>query len=661
MPIAIRRRVLIVVMAIFASIAHGAPPPIEAFGALPAIGDASLSPNGTSVVWSANQGNDTNVIVVDLTNNKVRRQIAVGAEYKLRDLEWADDDIVLMKLSQTESARYTNADRYRLEFYRTVAIDLKTGQATVLLMNDGARGLVNTGRIQALHTHKPKTIYMSSLDYSATAARGVVDSRLQAKRSDTGWIDVLFEVNTLTGKGKALERGTAYTLDWAVDPTGTKIARSEWNPEGFGYRVQVKRGASWVDVFARPKGPPLSIYGMNAEGTAIVAVGPDDKDRVVVFEIAIDGSGARVLYQHAESDIQYLITDRFTGVPVAAVPEHADSELYWLSSKAKARHDAVVRSFKGSRAEIYDESRDGKRVLARVDGVAKPGVYYLIDFEKRSADIVGEEYPALANVALGAMKRLTYTARDGTQIPAFLTLPPVSDGKNVPMVVLPHGGPHSQDDFAFDWWAQFLASRGYAVLQPQFRGSTGYGVAFEQAGYRQWGLRMQDDITDGVKAMVEQGVAHPARICIVGASYGGYAALAGAAFTPDLYRCAVSYAGISSIPQMLASDRVRWGEDHPSYIELVKRVGDPLDPALLASSPISAVERIKAPVLLIHGLDDIVVPAAQSGNIARALADRGANVRYVKLTGEDHWLSRASTRQQLLAEIEKFLAEHLAR
>jgi dipeptidyl aminopeptidase/acylaminoacyl peptidase len=178
-------------------------------------------------------------------------------------------------------------------------------------------------------------------------------------------------------------------------------------------------------------------------------------------------------------------------------------------------------------------------------------VFYLVDFATGRADIAGESYPGLAGVTLGEVRFIDYAARDDVEIPAFLTLPPGLGEKNLPLVVLPHGGPHAHDTGDFNWWTQFLATRGYAVLQPQFRGSTGYGAAHRKAGYGQWGGLMQDDVTDGVKAMIKNGLADPARICIAGASYGGYAALAGAAFTPEMYACAISVNGISDLPALL--------------------------------------------------------------------------------------------------------------
>jgi dipeptidyl aminopeptidase/acylaminoacyl peptidase len=300
-----------------------------------------------------------------------------------------------------------------------------------------------------------------------------------------------------------------------------------------------------------------------------------------------------------------------------------------------------------------------KRVLVQVSSGSSPAVYQLVDFDRGRADIVAEQYPDLARAKLGEVRYLDYPARDGTRIPAYLTLPPGATERSLPLVVLPHGGPESSDDEGFDWLSQFLATRGYAVLRPQFRGSTGLGEQFRLAGYRQWGLRMQDDVTDGVAHLVTTGLADPKKVCIVGASYGGYAALAGAAFTPDLYACAVSIAGISDLPAMLTDLRLDHGEDTDSLHYWYDHIGPPSDPNVVARSPARNAAAVVAPVLLIHGIDDSVVRIRQSEIMSRGLEQLGKPVTFVRLDGEDHWLSREATRQRVLQELEAFLGTHL--
>jgi dipeptidyl aminopeptidase/acylaminoacyl peptidase len=308
---------------------------------------------------------------------------------------------------------------------------------------------------------------------------------------------------------------------------------------------------------------------------------------------------------------------------------------------------------------LRSSSRDAKRVLVKVSTPSTPAMYYLVDFAKGTADIAGEEYPTLAQVPMGELRAITYKARDGQEIPAYLTLPPSAPEQALPMIVLPHGGPEARDYPEFDWLAQFLATRGYVVLQPQFRGSTGFGEAFRLAGYRQWGRLMQDDVTDGVRAMVDQKIADPSRICIVGASYGGYAALAGAAYTNSLYRCAVSISGVSDLPKFIQYQTAQYGDESDAVSDWRDLIGSPLSADVVNRSPARAAVNVTASVLLIHGLDDTVVPFEQSKAMDAAMKAAGKQCRLVTLKAEDHWLSRSDTRTQVLTELEQFLAENL--
>ncbi|HZF16810.1 MAG TPA: alpha/beta fold hydrolase [Steroidobacteraceae bacterium] len=639
--------------------AAGAPPPAEAFASLPAVSDVTLSPSGNLLAWADRSGAEERVVIFDLAAGKIRHQLAIGHEMKLRYINWADDQIALVELSQTEKHRSTNDDRYRYEFFRILAIDVDSGKGHVLLMTQGAQQLVTGATLEAFYTDKPKTVIMSTLDYAIGEARSEMGTRLAGKEEDSPWVSKLFEVDTLTGKGKPIETGSQFTRQWVIDSAGHCVGRSEWNPKANNYRVLANRTAGWKEIYARKDGAQLTLHGVTEDGAAIIAIGPNDAGRQVLYSVALDGSGARVLFEDPQYDVSAVDRDRFTRAPVGVWLGGPTQEIHWFDPKAKARADSVSRAFKGRTVQIYGRSQDGKRVLARVDSPSKPSVYYLVDFNRHAADIAGEEYPALADAQLGEMRATSYKARDGTSIPAYLTVPPGSNGKNLPLVVLVHGGPYARDDFAFDWWAQFMATRGYAVLQPQFRGSTGYGDAFESAGYRQWGGLMQDDVSDGVKALVEDGTADAKRVCIVGASYGGYAALAGAAFTPDLYKCAVSVSGVSDLPALLGSEKEKWGRDDPDYLDQVKRIGSPLDPVLAQRSPVHAAEKIRIPILLIHGQDDTVVPIAQSQAMAHALEQAHKQCTFVKLSGEDHWMSGAKTRLEIMQEIEKFLAANL--
>jgi dipeptidyl aminopeptidase/acylaminoacyl peptidase len=246
-------------------------------------------------------------------------------------------------------------------------------------------------------------------------------------------------------------------------------------------------------------------------------------------------------------------------------------------------------------------------------------------------------------------------------IPAYLTLPRGIPAKNLPLIVLPHDGPAARDTYGFDWWAQAMASHGYAVLQPEFRGSDDLGWDFLSAGFGQWGRKMQTDLSDGVRALAAQGTIDPKRVCIVGRSYGGYAALAGATLDTGVYRCAASLAGISDLRGMLRHVNLRYDtDDNPASRFWLRYLGAASDddPVLDQLSPIRHVDKVTIPILLIHGEDDTVVPIEQSEAMNDALEAAKKDVTFVKLAHEDHWLSRAETREQMLDALMDFLAKN---
>jgi dipeptidyl aminopeptidase/acylaminoacyl peptidase len=306
-------------------------------------------------------------------------------------------------------------------------------------------------------------------------------------------------------------------------------------------------------------------------------------------------------------------------------------------------------------------SDDRTRFVVFADSKTSPPVWYLFDKPRKELSLLGEAYPALKGVALGATRWITYKARDGLEIPAYLTLPPGAPerGAKAPLIVLPHGGPGARDGYGFDYLAQFLATRGYAVLQPQFRGSWGFGKAFEDAGRGEWGGKMQTDLLDGIAAVAASGDADPARVCIVGASYGGYAALAGVSLHPEAYRCAASIAGISDLGLFLVEAKRIYGEDGAGMEAWRTILGDAPTPKLTAASPARQAASIRVPVLLIHGDKDTVVPIEQSQIMAQAMKQAGKPVEFVTLADENHYLTKSATRTQTLQALEVFLAKNL--
>lgn len=604
----------------------------EAFGALPQVSDVVISPDGSTLAWQDESADLPQVEVFDVATRHVRLRERIESGMKLRWLHWSDSHTLLFEVSLTDKTAIRSKDRF--EFFRVFALDIDSGARHLLLMQDGSRPLVTGASVLLTRTPKPHTIIMSSLDNVG------------------GWILSLYEVDTRTGRGSVLEHGNSETGQWVVNQDGRAMARADWTPYDDVYRVMARDGHGWREIFREQKHGQLALGGLTANGAAVVVLSSAAHGRARLLALPLDGSAAHVLLEDTDTDVEEVIGD-LGSVPVAARFGGARQEIRWFDAPSEQRHRALERAFPGRRVRLYSESSDHERVIAAVDSPSTATIYYLVDFRTHQADIAGEEYPALAAAALGEMRAINYAARDGTQIAAYLTLPPGRDPHALPLVVLPHGGPEARDDYAFDWWSQFLATRGYAVLQPQFRGSTGFGNDFRLAGHKQWGRLMQDDVTDAVKFVVSQGIADARRVCIVGASYGGYAALAGAAFTPELYACAASVNGISNLPELIGYDAEHSGSSD------AETIGESTDPQVLATSPIKAAARVRAPVLVMYCGDDTVVPPSQSENMARALREQGKSVELVKLEGDDHWLSRGATRVRMLKELETFLASQL--
>lgn len=633
-------------------------PPAEAFGAKPAQTDLTLSPDGHWLAWSDHTSAQARVIIFDLLGRKSQRAVGVPDPAKISSLHWTDNETLLVTLRATREKKVS--DEATEEFYRTMAVDAAGGPGRMLLMSDMLRAHVTAARLLKAHTTKPKSVIMETLDLSGTAGHDEIGTRLAGHRADSYWISAVFDVDTRTGKGSIVERGTQFTDDWVIDRDGRVVARSEWDGYKQQYRVLAKAGLGWKELYHREDGSKLDLVGLHPTGGAIVAIGANGGPHQAVWSLPLDGSPIAAILQDPDNDFDHIVKDQTTGEIVGAHLGGVKNTIEWFGAADKQRSEAMTKSFPNRVVTYFGTAADGQQTLVGVETRSNPLVYYIINFATHKAEIAGEEYPALANAVLGTVKEISYKARDGTSIPAFLTLPPGSTGKGLPLVVLPHGGPEAQDLPEFDWLSQFLATRGYAVLQPEFRGSTGYGESFRLAGYRQWGALMQDDVTDGVRAMIEQGIADPKRVAIVGASYGGYAALAGAAFTPELYTCAISISGVSDLPAMLGEAQ-RWpqAKEYDTVAYWRKSIGAIDDPKLIERSPIHAVTGIRAPILLIHGTGDSVVPISQTERMAHELQAAGKSVKYVKLEGEDHWMSRGEDRIRILKELDAFLHEHL--
>ena len=312
----------------------------------------------------------------------------------------------------------------------------------------------------------------------------------------------------------------------------------------------------------------------------------------------------------------------------------------------------VEKALPNTELDIVSESLEKDKYVFRSYSDVKPPEYQLLNLKEPSLKYLGSEYSELENYTLASMESVSYKARDGLEIPAFLTLPVGAEKENLPLVVYPHGGPWAHDEWGFDNYVQFMASRGYAVFQPQFRGSTNYGIEHEEAGYKQWGYAIQDDITDGVQWLIDEGVVDPERICIVGSSFGGYAAAVGIAKTPELYQCAVSINGVFNLKSFIDSSR------QLLYKTINRAMWNNRDEAE-AVSPYHLVDNIKAPLLIIAGTRDTVVPYKQSKKMYKKMKKAGKDVELIKLTDGEHWRTNEKHEIKKMEALERFLDEHI--
>jgi dipeptidyl aminopeptidase/acylaminoacyl peptidase len=650
-------RAALAALAATLNVAYAAPAPVEAYARRPAMIDVDLNPAGTRLAFLEDIGTGARVVIHDLVAKKDIRTLNTSKNLTLHSVVWANDETLLVHESATEALTAGVRDVY--EFYRWVAVDASGGKDRLLLMKGGERMWVTGADLVRRRTPKPGKVLMSTLDFSAANYRQSTGSRLVGGRKDDGWISNLYEVDLATGDGRIIESGTPFTIDWLVDETGERIVRADFNPKLDQYTVAVKQGGGWKKVYEVAKCGRLTLVEIVPADHSVSALGePCGASHAKLVALPLDGSGMRVVAEHPTKEVEGILRDPYDQRLLGYSLGGNARSVHWLDARDEKRAAGLRRTFANSDVRLISRSANGRRVVVVTENASQPPIYFLVDYDAKTADIINETYPKLTGVKLGEVREFEYEARDNYALFAYLTLPPEGGDNQLPLIVMPHGGPESRDEPGFNWLPQFLASRGYAVLQPQFRGSSGFGKAHADAGRRQWGLRMQDDLTDGVRAAIAQGIADPKRVCIVGWSYGGYAALAGAAFTPELYACAASVAGLSNLPSMLSYEENRANESN-ALAYWKNHIGAASDPVVIARSPSRHAATVRAPILLLHGTDDAVVPVEQSRLMARALEAAKKPFELVELPGDDHYLHDSVTRVKMATELERFLAKHL--
>tara|TARA_B100000214_G_scaffold373566_1_gene354157 strand:- start:1660 stop:3486 length:1827 start_codon:yes stop_codon:yes gene_type:complete len=385
------------------------------------------------------------------------------------------------------------------------------------------------------------------------------------------------------------------------------------------------------------------------------------RDKIAIFEFdLIKSKEGRLIFEHDEVDVSNLLFSRKRKVLTGVSYTVAKNEMIFFDKWREEIQQQLEKKLPGYEVVITSFSKDEAEAVVVTYSDKSRGTYYHYEVNKNKLTELGKVSPWLNEKNMSEMKPIKYKSRDGLTINGYLTLPKGTNGKNLPVVVNPHGGPWARDNWGYKSEIQFLANRGFAVFQMNFRGSTGYGREFWEKSFKEWGKSMQDDITDGVNWLIDEEIADPDRIAIYGASYGGYATLAGLAFTPDLYACGVDYVGVSSLFTFM--------ESMPPYWELYRSmmyemVGHPeKDKKLLASaSPLLHIDKIKAPLFIAQGANDPRVVKAESDQIVAALKNAGIDVPYMVKDDEGHGFYNEENQFDFYREMEKFLTKHIGR
>lgn len=607
----------------------GAPPPLEVFGQLPEVQHVDLSPDGRHAAMIATRAGQRYLVDLDLTTEKTVAQ-PLG-DIKARDVKWVGNRHVALVKSWTSGPAYASV--LKAEIFTINLQDMVTGKSRQLfyLMSEDVVGPYVTGDIHVVKDER---------DYRVTASTFT-------DINEGGYLLYSFGAND--NQTEQLDHAGRNVIEWVLTPDGKPFARSEYDTDRKMWRLAFRSGRAWTGGREVPATVDLpNMSGLGRDGQSVVVF----QEGAGFFEVSPDGTTGALESGTYSSPLFHPVTKRFNGF--ASHGGWVDYD--FLDPDMKALPAKVAKAMPGYRTQFTAFAENPQKLIVYGEGPGDAGSYTFIDFATGASVPVGSTYPDIPEAWVPVKQAIKYKAVDGLEIEAYLTLPPGRDAKSLPLIVLPHGGPETRDDLSFEWDVAAYASRGYAVLQPNFRGSAGYGADFVAAGHGEFGRKMQSDLSDGVRHLVSSGVIDATRVCIVGYSYGGYAALAGAAFEKT-YRCAASYAGLSDLPAFASYISTKTdGDKSAGSLYLRRYLGDMASQA--AVSPARHAADVDIPVLIVHGRDDTTVPVMQALTMRNALKAAGKAHEYVELKGEDHYLSRAETRLQMLKAVVTFVEKH---
>ena len=615
--------------------------PVEAFASLPDVSRMELSPDGkhtVSLVRMTGEGKSATVVHVhNIEQDQATYPLyASNEKFVINWVQWANNRYLLV------SARFP-ATRYGVPTTETrlLSIDIESGKSSSVLS-------------ERFLSRQPW--YPQFHDRIVDILPADENNILLALSSKSAESSGLIKVDVTKFRRSHVEGDRQHFVDWVTDRQNR--VRIGIRREDTEYQIQHRAidAGRWetlweFESFAEDQVWPL---GFDRDPN-LLYVNAYHEGRLAIFKVDLNDAGLarELVFASPEYDVAGgLIYSHVKQAVIGTTFSEGGGYTFW-DKEYQTLQRGIDKALPDTNNIVYSFSDDERRYIVLATSDSDAGSFYLGDRDEKSLRLMAYRYRALAPERMSPKQAIRYQARDGLTIEAYLTVPKGSGEDLLPAIVFPHGGPISFDDGGFDYWTQYFASRGYAVLQMNFRGSGGYGYDFMKAGLKNWGLEMQNDVEDGTRWLIEEGIADPERICIVGASYGGYAALMEAAGNPGLYRCAVSFAGVTDVADLVTSQR--W---YTNYEVVKEQVGSDLR-ALRNRSPLNLAERIDIPVLLAHGSKDRSVRVRHSRRMHRALEKADKMTAYVEFKDGDHYLSNEAHRLEFFRAMDAFLGEYL--
>ena len=608
--------------------------PIEQFAASDAASSPSLSPDGTHLAYITHEKGKSYIMMYDISRQDSRPLLSGDAQaFTVSWCRFKNDERLLCSFHGVDYQEGRPFGSSRL-----VAMNTDGSHVKVLFQNGDASDAQFQDHILHWLPDDPHNVVIQLDD-------------------DGDVYPSVFKLDVYSGARRLLQPQRSPVVSWMTDRTG--VVRF-----GFGYKsaetsaVYITRAdekAPWrvLEKFHLYDDKHFSPLGFGVRPNELLVSAPNNgRDAVWEFDLN-ETDNVQLVFANSEVDVDNSIHWPVDGHLLGFRYETDRPHAFYIDGLAQQVEATLQKVLPDRFSTIIGASRDGKRLLISTYSDVKPEAYYLLDIAAGKFSILASSNPQLEKAELAPMKTVSIPVGD-VKIPGYLTVPVGKTARNLPTVVLPHGGPYARDSWGYDPLVQMMANRGYAVLQMNFRGSTGYGSAWFDAGWRGWGSVIHDDITAGAKWLVSEGIADPKRMCIVGWSYGGYAALLGVVKEPDLYKCAASIAGVSDLNQLKTQERFFYG----GLVSARESIGANKD-ELKEISPLRQADRIKVPVLLVHGSADFTVLVSHSLTMAKELRRNHVPTDLVVIKDGDHQLDRQDMRMTLLSKLEAFLAANI--